>query len=48
MANLPVAKDAQFAEPLMEAVAPVNIREGGCGELGTEDRRRGRVAWEKR
>lgn len=29
MANLPVAKEAQRADPLREAVAPVKIRVGG-------------------
>jgi hypothetical protein len=48
MAHLPVAKDAQFAEPLIEAVAPVNIRDGGLGDFSTEERRRGMVALEKR
>jgi hypothetical protein len=45
---LPVAKEAQLALPLMEAVAPVKIRVGGCSDLGTEERRRGSAAWEKR
>jgi hypothetical protein len=37
-----------FEDPLRDAVAPVMIREGGCGELETASRRRGRVALEKR
>jgi len=32
------------ADPRREAVAPVIISEGGCGELETESRRRGSVA----
>ena len=55
-ANFPVAKEAQFAEPLSAAVAEVNIRVGGWGDWeeeegegeGTEARRRGRMAREKR
>lgn len=51
MANLPVAKEEQRAEPLREAVAPVKMRVGGCfgGEEDSRDlRRSGRVDWEKR
>jgi hypothetical protein len=47
MANLPDAKEPQKAEPFMEAVAPVITREGGCGLLETEERRRGMVWWAK-
>jgi len=36
------------ADPRRDAVAPVIIKEGGCGESGTDSRRRGRVAWAKR
>ena len=46
-ANLPAAKEPQRAEPLMDAVAPVISREGGCGELETEERSRGSAFWEK-
>lgn len=47
MANLPAAKEPQSAEPFIDAVAPVMSKEGGCGELETEERRRGRAFWEK-
>lgn len=43
-----VAKAAKRAEPFTEAVAPVKIREGGCGDVLVAERRRGRVACEKR
>ena len=46
-ANFVVAKAAKRAEPLTDAVAPVNIRDGGCGEVLVDDWRRGRMAWEK-
>ncbi len=47
-ANLPLAKEDAVAEPRREAVAPVRMREGGWGEVGTASRRRGSVAWAKR
>lgn len=43
-----MAKDAHIALPLMEAVAPVKIRVGGCADLGTEDRSSGIAEREKR
>lgn len=43
-----VAKAAKRAEPLTEAVAPVKMRVGGWGDVEVAERRRGRVAWEKR
>jgi hypothetical protein len=45
---LPLAKEAEFADPRRDAVAPVRIREGGWGEVETESRSRGSVAWAKR
>jgi hypothetical protein len=42
-----VAKAAKRAELFTEAVAPVNIRVGGLGDVLVEARRRGRMAWEK-
>lgn len=42
-----VAKAANLAEPLTEAVAPVKIREGGFGEDSLAASSRGSVAWEK-
>lgn len=47
-ANLPAAKLANFALPLMEAVAPVTIRDGGCGDESTDSRSKGSVLWAKR
>lgn len=47
-ADLPVAKEAKFAEPLMEAVAPVMRREGGHLEISTEARRRGSACCAKK
>jgi hypothetical protein len=47
-ANFPLANEDMVAEPRTEAVAPVMIKEGGYGEVGTDSRRRGSVAWEKR
>ena len=48
MAHLPVAKEAQRAEPLIEAVAPVKIRVGGYWVWVVEARSQGRTACEKR
>ena len=42
-----VAKAANLAEPLTEAVAPVKMSEGGFGEDSLAARSRGSVAWEK-
>jgi hypothetical protein len=44
---LPAAKIAKRADPRTDAVAPVMSKEGGCGEVGTEVRSEGRVAWAK-
>lgn len=46
-ANLPAAKLVNFALPLIEAVAPVTIRDGGCGDESTDSRSKGRVFWAK-
>lgn len=44
-ANFPVANDEQRAEPLIAAVADVNIKVGGnSGEASTWSRRSGRTA----
>jgi hypothetical protein len=46
---LPLAKEDIIADPLTDAVAPVNMREGGYFEpASTPLRRRGKVACEKR
>merc|ERR1712093_655797 len=34
-----------LAPPRRDAVAPVMMRDGGGGEVGTEERRPGRTAW---
>jgi hypothetical protein len=46
-AHFPVENDAHCAEPLIDAVAPVNMRVGGYFR-SVDLRRRGRTAWEKR
>lgn len=46
-ANLPAAKFAKFALPLMLAVAPVTIKDGGCGDESTDSSSKGRVFWAK-
>lgn len=46
-ANLPAAKLENFALPLIEAVAPVTIRDGGCGDESTDSRSKGSVFWAK-
>jgi hypothetical protein len=43
-ANFPLANEDMVADPLKDAVAPVIIKEGGCGELSTDSKRSGRVA----
>lgn len=43
MANLPAAKAEKPAEALTDAVAPVVIKVGGCGESLTASRSRGSV-----
>lgn len=49
MANLPVAKDEQLADPFIAAVAEVNMRVGGySGELFTVLSSRGKTACENR
>lgn len=40
-ANLPAAKEEKLAEALRDAVAPVRIRVGGCGEVDVASSRRG-------
>jgi len=47
MANLPVANDAQYAEPFTAAVADVKIKVGGYSR-SVALKRRGRTAREKR
>ena len=42
-----VAKAANLADPLTEAVAPVKMRDGGFGEDSLAARSRGSVAWAK-
>jgi hypothetical protein len=44
---LPLAKAANWAEPLILAVAPVKIRVGGWGEVSFAFRRRGSERWAK-
>lgn len=46
-ANLPAAKVANRADPRTDAVAPVTISVGGCGEDGTASRRDGSVCCAK-
>lgn len=46
-ANLALAKEAQEALPFTDAVAPVKIRDAGCGDDGPVARRRGSRSWEK-
>lgn len=48
MANLPLANVAVLARPLIDAVAPVAINVGGCGEVDTASKRSGRTFCEKR
>lgn len=47
-ANLAVVKEAKNTSPLVEAVAPVNIRVGGCVDLVTDDSSSGSAARAKR
>lgn len=37
MANFMVANAAKREEPLTDAVAPVNIKDGGCGDDLVDD-----------
>lgn len=47
-ANLPLANEALVARAEIDAVVPVMIRDGGCGDDSTESRRSGSTACAKR